>query len=88
VCLSAGVPSRSGPGGIRVILTLNISTFFTAALILAGRMPPSGPTPDSAQLLRGEGLFQVSRFEFVQDDDNDTPQHQHLVVFSFLLLRR
>jgi hypothetical protein len=51
-------------------------------------MPSSGPDPDSAQLLKGEELFQVSRLEFVQEDDTDTPQHRHLVVFSFLVLRR
>ena len=30
-------------GGTLVILTPNISTFFTAALILMGKMPSSGP---------------------------------------------
>jgi SAM-dependent methyltransferase len=76
------------PGGVLVILTPNISTYFTAALILAGRMPSSGPAPDSAQLLKAEELFQVSSLEFAQDDYSDTPQHRHLVVFSFLVLRR
>ena len=76
------------PGGTLIILTPNISTYFTAALILAGRMPSSGPTPDSAQLIKSEELFRVSRLEFEQDDDSDTPQHRHLVIFSFLVLRR
>jgi SAM-dependent methyltransferase len=76
------------PGGTLVILTPNISTYFTAALILAGRMPSSGPTPDSEELIKSEELFQVSRLEFAQDVDTDTPQHRHLVVFSFLVLRR
>lgn len=35
------------PGGKVVILTPNISTYFTAALLLLGRMPSSGPHPDS-----------------------------------------
>jgi len=30
-----------------VLLTPNIITYFTAALILAGKMPSSGPHPDS-----------------------------------------
>jgi len=76
------------PGGTLIILTPNISTYFTAALILAGRMPSSGPTPDSAQLIKSEELFRVSGLEFTQDDDTDTPQHRHLVIFSFLVLRR
>jgi 2-polyprenyl-3-methyl-5-hydroxy-6-metoxy-1,4-benzoquinol methylase len=76
------------PGGTLVILTPNISTYFTAALILAGRMPSSGPTPDSAALVKSEELFEVSRLEFPQEDDTDTPQHRHLVIFSFLVLRR
>jgi SAM-dependent methyltransferase len=76
------------PGGTLVILTPNISTYFTAALILAGRMPSSGPEPDSAQLIKAETLFQVSSIDYVQDVDTDTPQHRHLVVFSFLVLRR
>jgi SAM-dependent methyltransferase len=76
------------PGGALVILTPNISTYFTAALILAGRMPSSGPAPDSAQLLKAEELFDVNSMEFMHDGDSDTPQHRHLVVFSFLVLRR
>jgi len=76
------------PGGALVILTPNISTYFTAALILAGRMPSSGPSPDSAQLLKAEELFDVNSMEFMHDGDSDPPQHRHLVVFSFLVLRR
>ena len=33
-------------GGTLVILTPNISTFFTVALLLSGKMPSSGPHPD------------------------------------------
>ena len=76
------------PGGTLIILTPNISTYFTAALILAGRMPSSGPDPDSVQLLEREELFRVSNLQFSRKDDSDTPQHRHLVVFSFLVLRR
>jgi SAM-dependent methyltransferase len=76
------------PGGTLIILTPNISTYFTAALILAGRMPSSGPDPDSAQLLKEQELLRVSSLEFAPADDSDTPQHRHLVVFSFIVLRR
>ena len=75
-------------GGTMIILTPNISTYFTAALILAGRMPSTGPTPDSAELLAKEELFKVSSLEFAQEDGAQTPQHRHLVIWSFLVLRR
>lgn len=74
-------------GGKLILLTPNISTFFTAALILAGRMPSSGPHPDSHALLKSEELFKVRAQEFVVDIESDTPEHRHLVVFSFLTLK-
>jgi len=75
------------PGGTLIILTPNISTYFTVALILAGRMPSSGPDPDSAQLIKSKELFRVMGDEFVRDVDSDTPQHRHLIVFSYIALR-
>lgn len=74
------------PGGKLVILTPNISTYFTAALILAGKMPSSGPHPDSDALLANEELFKVSAMQ--SDADSDTPSHRHLVVFSYSVLRK
>ena len=73
-------------GGQLVILTPNISTFFTAALILMGKMPSSGPHPDSDQLLAQEELFKVSSESLVHDTETDTPVHRHLVVFSYRVL--
>lgn len=75
------------PGGTLVILTPNISTYFTAALILAGKMPSSGPHPDSDALLKKEELFKVSRQEVQPDVERETPLHRHLVVFSYRVLR-
>ena len=75
------------PGGTLVMLTPNISTYFTAALILMGRMPSSGPHPDSDALLKKEELFKVSRDEVEPDSEGDTPLHRHLVVFSYRVLR-
>lgn len=74
-------------GGILVILTPNISTYFTAALILAGKMPSSGPHPDSDVLLKREELYQVSHESLQPDTESDTPVHRHLVVFSFRVLK-
>ena len=46
--------------GRLILFTSNISTFFTMALLLAGKMPSSGPHPDSNVLLAGEEVFKVS----------------------------
>lgn len=74
-------------GGVLIILTPNISTYFTALLILLGKMPSSGPHPDSDQLLKQEELFKVSHESLQPATETDTPVHRHLVVFSFRVLR-
>lgn len=75
------------PDGKLVLLTPNISTYFTAALILMGKMPSSGPHPDSDALLKVEELFKVSGDHLHPDTERDTPMHRHLVVFSYRVLR-
>jgi len=75
-------------GGKLVLLTPNISTYFTAVLIIAGKMPSSGPHPDSNNLLKSEELFKVSSEQLQWDTESETPVHRHLVVFSYLVLRR
>ncbi|MGH8501852.1 MAG: class I SAM-dependent methyltransferase [Gammaproteobacteria bacterium] len=75
------------PGGRLVMLTPNISTWFTIALLAVGRMPSSGPHPDSGLLLKRETLLQVSQIDD-PDVESDTPVHRHLVVFSYRTLRR
>lgn len=74
--------------GYLVILTPNISTYFTAALILAGKMPSSGPHPDSNSLLKNEELYKVSSDDLTADVESDTPVHRHLVIFSYLVLKK
>jgi len=76
------------PGGQLVLLTPNISTYFTAVLILFGKMPSSGPHPDSDQLLNSEEVFKVSSDNRKPDTESDTPVHRHIVVFSFRVLRQ
>ncbi|MCG6975902.1 MAG: class I SAM-dependent methyltransferase [Acidiferrobacterales bacterium] len=73
--------------GKLVLLTPNISTYFTAALILMGKMPSSGPHPDSEALLRKEELFEFRDNKIKPDIESDTPVHRHLVVFSYRVLR-
>lgn len=75
------------PGGRLVLLTPNISTYFTAALVLAGRMPSSGPHPDALSLQQANDPFKVSGVA-TGALDGDTPEHRHLVVFSYSALRR
>lgn len=74
--------------GKLIILTPNISTYFTAILILAGKMPSSGPHPDSNSLLKSEEIYKVSSDELQSDVEGDTPVHRHLVVFSYSVLQR
>jgi len=75
------------PGGKLVILTPNISTYFTALLILAGRMPSSGPHPDSNSLDKAFELVRVTSLG-ERDLSEEMPEHRHLVVFSYLALKR
>lgn len=74
-------------GGKLVLLTPNISTYFTAALILSGKMPSSGPHPDSDVLVKQDQLFKVSHDSLQPDTETDTPVHRHLVVFSYRVLK-
>lgn len=75
------------PGGTLVVLTPNISTFFTIALLLVGKMPSSGPHPDSDALLAQQETFKVSSEKIKHDTETDTPVHRHLVVFSYRVLK-
>lgn len=76
------------PGGTLVLLTPNISTFFTMALLLVGKMPSSGPHPDSDALLDKQEVFNVRRAGQEHDTEGDTPVHRHLVVFSYRVLKQ
>jgi len=75
------------PNGQLVILTPNISTFFTIALLLVGKMPSSGPHPDSEALLKHEETFRVHGDDRAHDPEADTPMHRHLIVFSYRVLK-
>lgn len=74
-------------GGKLILLTPNISTYFTAVLILAGKMPSSGPHPDSSALVKHEELFRVISEDRQHDVESNTPMHRHIVVFSYRVLR-
>ena len=74
------------PGGVLVLLTPNISTYFTMFQLLLGKMPSSGPHPDSEALLKQEEMFSVSD-NAESDIEGDFPVHRHLVVFSYRVLK-
>jgi SAM-dependent methyltransferase len=76
------------PTGKLVLLTPNISTYFTALLVLLGRMPSTGPHPDSEYLVRSEEIFKVSSENIRSDAESETPVHRHLVVFSYSVLKK
>ena len=65
----------------------NISTYFTAALILAGKTS-NGPHPNSEALIHGNELYKVNSNALQSDAESGTPIHRHLVVFSFKVLKK
>jgi SAM-dependent methyltransferase len=75
-------------GGRLILLTPNISTYFTIALLLMGKMPSSGPNPDSNALLAKQEIYKVSDHNLIHDSESETPIHRHLVVFSYRVLRQ
>ena len=75
-------------GGKLVLLTPNISTFFTIALLLMGKMPSSGPHPDSNALLNKEEIYKVGNHNLIHDSESETPLTRHLVVFSYRVLKQ
>ena len=52
-----------------------------------GKMPSSGPHPDSDALLKREELIKVSNEKLQPDVERETTLHRHLVVFSYRVLR-
>jgi SAM-dependent methyltransferase len=75
------------PQGRLILLTPNISTFFSVFQLLMGKMPSSGPHPDSNLLLNNEKPMQVSEHG-PADVEESFPLHRHMVVFSFRVLRK
>ena len=74
------------PGGHLVILTPNISAWFTVFLLILGKMPSIGPHPDSLTLFKKERLVEVC--DLHPDIEGDTPLNRHLVVFSYRVLKK
>lgn len=73
--------------GVFVVLTPNISNYFTVFQLLAGRMPSSGPYPDSNSLVNKAMLMNVND-STADDIEDDNPVHRHHIIFSYLTLKR
>ncbi|MBC7078188.1 MAG: hypothetical protein H5T92_07785, partial [Synergistales bacterium] len=58
------------------------------SLVLLGKMPSSGPHPDSDELLKSQEVFKVSSECLEPDTQEENPMHRHLVVFSYSVLKK
>lgn len=73
--------------GTLILLTPNISTLFTIVQLILGKMPSSGPHPDSLVLLSSLQKIKVSKSVHIPDVETDNPLHRHLIIFSFRVLK-
>jgi SAM-dependent methyltransferase len=73
------------PGGRLILVTPNLSAWFNILLLSIGRMPSSGPHPDSEMLLRKNNLIQSPKARL--DLDGDRPSDRHMVVFTYRTLK-
>jgi SAM-dependent methyltransferase len=73
------------PGGHLIIVTPNLSAWFNVFLLAIGRMPSSGPHPDSEILLQLNNMIRNKTGKQL-DLEGDTPSDRHLVVFTYRTL--
>jgi SAM-dependent methyltransferase len=73
------------PKGHFIIITPNLSAWFNVVLLAMGRMPSSGPHPDSEILLKKNNLVSSTKKKDL-DLEGDTPSDRHLVVFTYKTL--
>ena len=74
------------PGGHLILITPNLSAWFNIYLLAIGRMPSSGPHPDSVLLLRKNTPIQFGKTG-VSHVEDAIPTDRHLVVFTYKVLR-
>jgi SAM-dependent methyltransferase len=73
------------PKGHLIIVTPNLSAWFNVFLLAVGRMPSSGPHPDSEILLQRNNLIRSRKVPHL-NLEGDTPSDRHLVVFTYRTL--
>ena len=74
------------PGGHLILITPNLSAWFNIFLLVVGRMPSSGPHPDSVLLLRKNTPIQFGKIGVSHVEDTISTD-RHLVVFTYKVLR-
>jgi len=73
------------PGGHLVLVTPNMSAWFNVFLLAIGKMPSSGPHPDSIKLILKSMPLKFRELNLSQKQE-DVPRDRHLVVFTYRVL--
>ena len=73
------------PEGRLILITPNLSAWFNVFLLAVGRMPSSGPHPDSEILLHKNNFIRNRKVRHL-NLEGDTPSDRHLVVFTYRTL--
>lgn len=73
------------PKGHLILITPNLSAWFNVFLLAIGRMPSSGPHPDSKRLLQKNRTIQFGERKILHVEE-DVPTDRHLVVFTYRTL--
>ena len=74
------------PGGRLVLITPNLSAWFNVFLLASGKMPSSGPHPDSVELIHKNTPVQF-RETHLPHTAADITLDRHLVVFTYRVLK-
>ena len=74
------------PGGRLVLITPNLSAWFNVFLLAIGKMPSSGPHPDSMELIYKNTPVQFRKTNTPQAEE-DLNLDRHLVVFTYRVLQ-
>jgi ubiquinone/menaquinone biosynthesis C-methylase UbiE len=73
------------PKGHLILITPNLSAWFNVFLLAIGKMPSSGPHPDSKRLLQKNRTIQFGERKIPQVEE-DVPTDRHFVVFTYRTL--
>jgi SAM-dependent methyltransferase len=74
------------PGGRLVLITPNLSAWFNVFLLASGKMPSSGPHPDSIELIQKNTPIQFRKTNTPHAQE-DVHLDRHLVVFTYRVLQ-
>jgi SAM-dependent methyltransferase len=74
------------PDGSLVLITPNLSAWFNVFLLAIGKMPSSGPHPDSIDLIYKNTPVQFRKTNTPQAEE-DVNLDRHLVVFTYRVLQ-